>query len=1049
MIYVVQNFGQRLVKRKVGMGHTQNYIYPFFIPAPWSGLTKRLFMKRRLPFLFPFILLFTIVANSQTRQIRGTVTDASTNIALPGASIVVPGNSNGTSTDSSGNFSLQVPSSLKTLLISLINYQSITIEIKNDQPLNIGLIREVKGLDEVVVIGYGTQKKKDLTGAVSTIGSRDVGGRQTVQISEALQGSIAGVSVTRGSGAPGSASSILIRGITTIGTNGPLIIVDGVPNGNIDNVNPNDVESVTVLKDAASASIYGSRGAAGVVLITTKRAKEGQSSFEYNYEYGIQKATALPEYANTPDYMRYFNEQLTNDGGAALYPQALIQNYLDSNRVRPDIFPNTDWQNTILTNSYAPRTRHDLVFTIGTGKIKTKASLGYSKAGAFYDNYDYERYIFRVNNDMQINKRLSANLDVTYKRTNTNSTIGSPIYESRVMPGIYDDFYTDGRFAAGKDGRNPIAQVREGGFNKGSFNQITGRLVFTFKPISGLSLTALVSPTFDLDKTKTFSKQIRFTAPEDKSRFIAQNQARTNLSEGRSEGTFINGQFLANYTKEIKGGHTVDLLGGYEENYYFNESLGASRDGFAITSFPYLNVGSLEFRDNSGAASESALRSFFGRLKYNFRDKYYLQGNIRYDKSSRFAPEFRDAVFPSVSAGWTISEESFMKSAKWLSFLKLRGSWGQAGNERIGNYPYQATITFNNALFYQNGIVLPQTTGGQVVYAVEDISWETTETTDIGIDLGLFDNRLNISADYFQKRTKDILLQLDIPNYLGYDNPYQNAGTVDAKGFEIEAGWKDRIGKLNYSVAVNFSDARTKIVDLKGTQFLGDQAILEGSEFNEWFGYMSSGIFQTPAEVTGAPVLNANTKAGDVRYIDLNKDGKITPEGDKKLLGGSMPRYIYGGNIRLDYRGFDLGIVFQGVGKKLSRLSSEIVQPFGEAFGNVPMEIVGKFWSSNNNQQQNQAAKYPRLSRSSNSNNYQISDFWLIDGSYFRLKNITLGYTLKQAFMTRVGVQSLRFYISGNDLFAISKFPKYWDPEVGTSSYPIVRTLMAGVTIRF
>jgi TonB-linked SusC/RagA family outer membrane protein len=1006
-------------------------------------------MKRRLPCFLFILLLFSEQVFSQTRQVHGTVTETGTNIPLPGVSIIVPGTNTGTSTDSSGRFSFQVPASAKSILVSQVNYQSLTVDLKNDQPLAISLVKEIRGLDEVVVIGYGTQKKKDLTGSVSTISARDVGGRQTVQISEALQGSIAGVSVTRGSGAPGSGSSILIRGITTIGTNGPLIIVDGIPNGNIDNVNPNDVESVTVLKDAASAAIYGSRGAAGVVLVTTKRAKEGQSSFEYNYEYGVQKATALPEYTSTQDYMRYFNEQLTNDGGAALYPQALITNYADSNRARPDQFPDTDWQKAVLTNKYAPRYRHDLVFTIGTGKIKTKASLGYSKAGAFYDNYDYERYIFRVNNDMQINSRLSANLDVTYKRTSTDATVGSPIYDSRVMPGIYDDFYSDGRLAPGKDGRNPIAQIKEGGFNNSVFNQISGRLVFTFKPITGLSLTALVSPTFDLDKTKNFSRQIRFTAPEDPSRFIAQNQARTTLAEGRSEGIFINGQFLASYLKEIKGGHTAEILGGYEENYYFNESIGASRDGFAVTSFPYLNVGSLEFRNNSGSASESALRSFFGRLKYNFRDKYYVQGNLRYDKSSRFAPPFRDAVFPSVSVGWTVSEESFMKSVDWLSFFKIRASWGEAGNERIGNYPYQATITFNNALFYQNGIVVPQTTGGQVVYAVDDISWETTETTDIGVDLALFDNRLSITADYFKKRTRDILLQLDIPNYLGYDNPYQNAGTVDAKGFEIEAGWRDKIGKLNYSLALNFSDARTKIVDLKGTQFLGDQAILEGSEYNEWFGYVSSGLYQTAADVAGSPVLNANTKAGDVKYLDLNKDGKITPEGDKVLLGGSMPRYIYGGNIRLDYSGFDFGISFQGVGKRKSRLSSEITQPFAEAFGNVPMEIVGKFWSPNNPAEQNLAASYPRLSRSSFSNNYQMSDFWLINGSYFRLKNITLGYLLRLPVIRKAGIQSLRLYVAANDVFAISRFPRYWDPEVGTSSYPIVTTIMAGATIRF
>ncbi|MEO5999081.1 MAG: TonB-dependent receptor [Chitinophagaceae bacterium] len=1004
-------------------------------------------MKPKQLCVLLFVLMLMNSALAQNKQVKGTVIDAATNTPLSGVSITVPGTSTGTTTDNSGRFSLSIPSNARDLLFSMVNYQNVTVNASGT--LNIRLSSEARGMDEVVVVGYGTQKKKDLTGAISTIGAKDVGGRQTIQVSDALQGSIAGVSVTRSNGAPGSGSNILIRGITTIGTNSPLIIIDGVPVSNIDNVNPNDVESISVLKDAASAAIYGSRGAAGVVLITTKRAKDGQTSFEYNYEYGAQKPTALPKYVGVQDYMRYFNEQLSNDGGAALYAKPLIDNYADSNRLNPDKFPNTDWQNTILQNNYAPRSRHDLVFTMGTGKLKSKASLGYSNAGAFYDNYKYERYQFRVNTDLQINSRLSANLDVAYKRTNNKATNGSPINESRVMPPIYDDYYSDGRYAAGKDGRNPIAQIYDGGYTRNLYNQIAGRLALNFKPINGLTLTALVSPTFDMDKSKTFSKQIKYTAAEDPSRVIAQNQARTSLGEGRAESTYIIGQFLANYNKQIGKDHTIDVLAGYEENYSFNDSLRASRDGFALTNYPYLNAGSLEFRDNSGTATESSLRSVFGRLKYDFRNKYYLQGNLRYDKSSRFAPQFRDALFPSLSAGWNISEEHFLQNIKWLSFLKVRGSWGEAGNERIGNYPYQAIISFSNALFYQNGIVVPQTGGGQVVYAVENISWETTQTSDVGIDAAFLQNRLTITGDYFKKRTSDILLQLDIPNYLGYDNPYQNAGTLDATGWELEAGWKDRIGKLNYSIAVNLSDTKTKIVDLKGTQFRADQAILQGGEFNEWFGYRSNGLFQTDADRAGAPVLNANTKAGDVRYIDLNKDGKITPEGDKELLGGSLPRYLYGGNIRVDYKGFDVGVIFQGVGKKRSRLGNDLVQPFAEAFGNVSMEIANNFWSKNNTAEKNLAAKYPRLSRTSNTNNYEMSDFYLINGAYFRLKNFTVGYTLNQEVIKKAGVQSLRLYLAANDFFSISKFPKYTDPEVGNASYPIVTTIMAGATIKF
>jgi len=1007
-------------------------------------------MRQKLIFVLSMILLLSNSSFAQTRIIRGTVTDNDSNVPLPGVSILIPGTSSGTTTDDGGKFTLNIPVTTKIITLSLVDYQAVEADVTGNEPLVIKMKFGNRSMDEVVVIGYGTQKKKDLTGAVSTIGSKDVGGRQTIQVSEALQGAISGVSVTRSSGAPGSTGSILIRGITTLGTNSPLIILDGVPVSNIDNVNPNDVESVTVLKDAASAAIYGSRGAAGVVLISTKRAKEGQSSFEYNYEYGLQKATALPEYASAPEYMRYFNEQQTNDGASTgSYPQAFIDNFADSNRLFPDKFPfaNTNWQKTVMTKDYAPRVRHDLVFTMGTGRVKTKASIGYSKADAFYVNNSYERYLVRINNDLQINKKLSANLDVAYKRTESEAPVVNPIYESRIMPSIYDNFYSDGRYALAKDGRNPIAELNNGGTTKTIYNQIVGRLVFRYKPINDLVLTALVSPSFDLDKSKAFSKKLSFTNPDGTASSFS-NRPRTILNEGRNETTVLTGQLLADYNKQITGGHSIGVLGGYEEIYNSFENLTASRSGFPLTDFPYLNSGSLELRDNSGSAGEFALRSFFGRVTYDFQNKYYIQGNLRYDKSSRFGKEYRDALFPSVSAGWAISEENFLKEISWLSFLKIRGSYGQVGNERIGTYPYQAIISFTNALFYQNGVVIPLSGGAQTDYAVENISWETTKTTDIGIDAALFNNRLTLTADYYKKTTSDILLALDIPLYLGFEKPSQNAGRLDVKGWELEMGWKDKIGKLNYSVAFNLSDARSEIIDLKGTQILGAQSTIKGSEFNEWFGYRSNGLYQTAADTVGSPRLNTNVSPGDVRYVDVNKDGKITPD-DKVLLGGSLPRYLYGGNIRVDYMNFDFGLVFQGIGKRNSRLSSDIVQPFAEAFGNVPKELIGNFWSRNNKPEENLQARYPRLSTRSISNNYEMSDFWLIDGSYFRIKNLTLGYTIRPELIKRTGIQSLRVYISANDVFAKHNFPKYWDPEVGNSAYPMVTTIMAGASVRF
>jgi len=1018
-------------------------------------------MKQKLLFTTFFCLLFTLTSYAQNKTLKGIVTDAATDAPLMGVNITVAGSHTslpgGTTTDSTGHFSIDLPATVTEIQVSYVNYLSQTIPAGGSGSLAIKLVAKAGGMDEVIVVGYGTQKKKDLTGSVATVSGRDVAGRQTVQVSEALQGSMAGVTVTRSSSSPGAGATIRIRGITTTGTNDPLILVDGVPVDNIDNVNPLDVESVSVLKDAASAAIYGSRGAAGVILVTTKRAKDGQAGLEYNYEYGVQLPTAQPRFVGVQDYMRYFNEQSVNDGAATgPYTQAYITTYLDSNRVSPDKFFNTDWQAETMKYKTAPRQRHDLVLTVGTGKLKTKASIGYQNVGAFYDNYDYSRYQFRLNNDLQINDKLSANLDLAYKRTYSNNIVqtiggGNPIYEGRVLPPIYGAYYTDGRFAPGKDGRNPMAQIYEGGFSKSLSNQVVARLAIHFRPVKDLLLTALVSPGFDFNKSKTYATQIKFSAPQNPAQIINTNlRTTTNLNEGRTENIMINGQFLASYTKEIAGHHTISVLAGYEENYTYGESLGASREGFPLLGYPYLNAGSRLLRDNSGNASEAALRSFFGRLGYSFRDRYLLQGNLRYDKSSRFGKKYRDAVFPSVSAGWVISEEKFLQRVKWLSFLKARVSVGEAGNERIGNYPYQSTLSASTSLFYQGTTVVPLTGYAQTDYAVNDISWETTRTTDIGLDMAFLKNRLTVTADYFNKKTSDILLIRDIPNYIGYNDPYDNLGAIGAKGWELELGWKDRIGKLNYSISANISDAKTKVMEISNNSSLGSIVNIKGQEFNAWYGYRSAGLFQTAANVAASPAF-PNTKPGDVKYLDINKDGKISSDGDRVILGGSLPRYQYGGNIRLDYRGIDFGLVFQGVGKKKSLLPSESIQPFAEAFGNMPTAMVGRFWSLNNTPGQNQAARFPRLSRSSNTNNYTVSDFYLVSGAYFRLKNISIGYTLQPAVFKKAGIKSVRFYATASDLFTIDKFPGYIDidPEAASFGYPIVTTFLGGAIIRF
>jgi hypothetical protein len=393
-----------------------------------------------------------------------------------------------------------------------------------------------------------------------------------------------------------------------------------------------------------------------------------------------------------------------------------------------------------------------------------------------------------------------------------------------------------------------------------------------------------------------------------------------------------------------------------------------------------------------------------------------------------------------------------MKGIAWLSYLKLRASWGSLGNERIGNYPYQSTIGFGNTLIYQGGQVVSGQSAVVEQYAIRDISWETTESYDFGIDAGFFNNKLRFTGDYYKKTTKDMLLDLEIPDYIGLENPSQNTGEMNTKGWEFVLNWNDRIGDLRYSASVNLSDFKSVMGDLGGTQFLGSQVKFEGSEFNEWYGYKTDGIFQTQEEVAESAKLNNNVKPGDIKLLDISgpegiPDGKISSEYDRVLLGGSLPRYLYGGNIQLGYKNFDFSMVFQGIGKQKVEMTQRMVRPFLNEYIEVPQLIVGNYWSKYNTDEQNLNADYPRVSNVGNPNNYSFSDFWLFNGAYFRLKNITLAYSLPKMVIEQLKMQNVKVYASISDLLSVDNYPKGWDPEA--TSYWVTTSFIFGVSIKF
>ena len=1000
------------------------------------------------------------------KSISGTVKDGNGE-PLIGATVRVKGSSTGTVTDIDGNYTLNVPANAE-LEISYIGFIDQQIHVGNKTNYNIILKENANNLDEVVVIGYGAVKKKDLTGAVAAVKGEELVNKRTTMLSNALQGTLSGVTVSRSSSAPGSgASSIRVRGITTIGESSPLVIVDGVE-GSLDYVNANDVESISVLKDAAAASIYGSKAAAGVILVTTKRGNDtGKLDLKYNAEFGWEIPTKQPSMVGVTRYLEMNNELMYNDnptgGFFQVYTADQTKNWVNYNQSDPNNYPITDWKEMMLKSS-APRMTHTLTVSGGNKAVKSIASLSYDEVDGLYEGRGFQRYMFRSNNDFKINDKLNVALDVNIRHAKSKTKNYDPFNDMRKMPAIYPATWNDGRIASGKSGANPYGLLTDGGKSVSHSTQIAGKGQITFKPIKDLSLSAVISPFINYQKQKAFRLAAWYTLPDDPETIggyldAGSLYATNKLTENRNDNWHVTSQLLANYMHNF-GAHDVTLMGGFENYYMKTESLTAGRDQYELTNYPYLNIGSEDFQTNSGSGSKYTSNSFFGRLIYSYAKRYLLQANVRHDGSSRFAKNYRWGTFPSFSAGWVVSEEPFMQRAAlpWLSFLKLRASWGKLGNERIGSnyYPYIALMSFGNSLFYNaDGSVTSSKTARPSVLAVEDISWETTTSTDLGVDANFFDNRLHLTFDYYWKKTTDMLLAIEIPYSMGYSNPNTNAGKMSTHGYDIDLTWQDKIGDFRYSISVNFSDYLSKIDYLNNADIISSGKIKRaGVLFNEHYGYICEGIYQTSDDVNYSAKTSSTVTVGDLKYRDISgpdgtPDGNISPEYDRVPLGNSLPRYLYGGNISASWKGVDFSMAFQGVGKQNAYLSTVQVQPLRDNYGNIPAILENKYWSPFNTDAQNANAIYPRLSNVSKSNNYATSDFWIFNGSYFRLKNITLSYTLPQAWTNAIGINKTRLYVSGSDLFCISKFPDGWDPEMGSTSYPITTSLIFGVQVNF
>lgn len=1019
-------------------------------------------ITRSLGVLTLMLISAALLAQTGSREISGTVTDQEV-LPLPGVSIQLKGTEVTVVTNDAGAYAISVPDNETAVLVfTFIGMETQEVSVGADDELNVTMEAASLSLDEVVAIGYGTAKKKDLTGSVATVDGEEIGKRNETQLSVALQGMAPGVTVTRSSGLPGATAEIKVRGITTIGNSNPLTLVDGIPVQSINEVNPADVESISILKDAASASIYGARASAGVILITTKKAKANQLNLEYNGSFGIVTPTEFPGTVNYKRYMEMINEVAWNDGGNqegadyGIYTKDFIDSYAENNRLDPQAFPITDWVDE-LVNDQAPSTSHGLALTYGNEVVKTRASVNYESADALYNNRSYERITSRVNNEIKITDYLSANISGSYRYYLNEDATNNPLSAAYKYGPLWAPYLSDGRVSEGRNGTNAWARVNHGGYNNEWGDEIRGKLGLVFTPLENLTITGNIAPSVQKIRGKEFIKQVPFFDPADPSTiagYISGNLS-TSLEEARAEERSMTKQFTVNYQADIGADHNLSLMAGYEDYYYYNEGLTAFSDQFLLSEFPYLDRAPLDYMQNAGNAYENAYNSYFGRVIYDYDNKYLLQANIRYDGSSRFHRDYRWANFPSVSVGWVATEEKFIKDLNLnaVSFFKLRGSWGALGNERIGNYPYQSIMNFSNALFVEDGNIVSRITAAQQSYNIRNITWETTESWNLGFDVRFLQNRLSLTADYYKKKTRDMLLDLEIPDFMGYGNPSQNAGIMNTKGWEAQIGWNDQIGELKYSVSANISDYKSVMGNLSGIVFDGAQIIREGSEFNEWYGYLSDGLYQSQEDIDNSALLSKVARPGDVKYKDISgpdgvPDGVISPEHDRVLLGGSLPRYLYGGNISLNYKGFDAFLMFQGVGKQTSRMTVDMVyQTTG--WYTFPDFVDGNYYSEHNTPEQNSSAQYPRLSQLAfDGNNYEASDYWLFDGSYFRLKNVTLGYTLPAKWVNSIKVSNLRVYASANDLFSIDNYPKGWDSEAGLTAY-IARTWNFGIQLRF
>lgn len=1051
-------------------------------------------MKKLLSVLF--LLSFTLAAvYAQNIQIKGTVVSGTDNEPLPGVNVVVKGNtSTGTITDFNGTFTLSAPADA-ILSISYIGFKSQEIAVKGHKDIKIVLQEDSERLDEVVVVGYGVQKKSVVTASIAKVSADDLASTAPVRMDNALKGLASGVTVTSSSGQPGAAAQIRVRGVGTIRTeNGaadPLYIVDGMPlEGGLDYLNPNDIASIEVLKDAASGAVYGARAANGVILVTTKTGKIGKTKVTYDFSYGWQSAWKKRDVLNASEYALMINEGAINAGIAPKFsdPYSYGQG--------------TNWQDEVFNNN-APMMNHQVSVSGASEKVNYLFSLGfYTQDGIVGGNFDrsnYERLTLRSNTQYTLfdeskernwlnSLKVTSNLSYArIKSTNfdDNSTWGTPLGSALALSpilNVYDETEEAIKAQFDKYGTTaeytPVYDPRNG-----KLFSIPGEFGEMSNPIAKLSLPgdkhwshkfvanfSAELQLWDNLKFKTsYGADLSFWGYDGYRPlyYLRSGESSTQSSaySRKEDGTVWQLENVLMYDKSIDK-HSFSVLLGQSAKKSSGSYLYGSRNNITNYSRPYIDastgLAANADRDAAGAPSvDATLASIFARASYNYDERYMLQVTVRRDGSSRFGPNNHYAVFPSFSLGWNLTNEKFMnKRPNWLTTTKIRLSWGKNGNENIGNFKYTVlTSPGNNAIFGSSENVINGVKASGL--ANPDLKWEESEQLDFGLDFGFFNNALTFTADYYKKKTNGMLMEMNIPFYVGEAKPIGNVGKMENSGIELEAAYKFRVSDWNFRVSANASYLKNKLIEygnesgwenLDSFQGTGDISRAEnGKPFPFFYGYKTAGIFQNTDEVKAykndkGELLQPTAVSGDVRFVDVDGNG-IIDANDRTDIGKGMPDWTFGFNLGVSWKNFDLNMMWQGTaGNDIY----DATRRTDIATSNLPSWMLNR-WTG-----EGTSNRIPRFVQGDNVN-WQSSDLYVYDGSYLRLKNIQLGYTLPAALTQKVFISSLRFYMAAENLFTFTKYHGF-DPEIssgGTSLgidygvYPQARVWTIGASLSF